>query len=78
MIVEGKILSVMESWPLQLTIETRKNEKIYVTLLLDTRIFRNSYEVDCKELMPNSYVRIEGDYQKDNLAITAQSIEILD
>src|ERR687898_1783388 len=62
MIIEGKILQIMETWPLQLIIETKDKDKIYVTLLEDTSIIHNNNnnnnKVDLNELMPNLYVRI--------------------
>ena len=77
MIIEGKILQIMEIWPLQLIVETKNKDKIYVTLLENTDIIYNNNKVNLNKLMLNQYVRISGEYKEDKLAITANSIEII-
>ena len=77
MIIEGKILQIMEIWPLQMIVETKNKEKIYVTLLENTNIIYNNNKVNLNKLMLNQYVRVNGEYKEDNLAMTANSIEIL-
>ena len=67
----------MEIWPLQLIVETKDKEKIYVTLLENTNIIYNNNKVNLNKLMLNQYVRVNGEYKEDNLAMTANSIEIL-
>ena len=67
----------MEIWPLQLIVETKNKEKIYVTLLENTNIIYNNNKVNLNKLMPNQYVRVNGKYKEDYLAMTANSIELL-
>jgi len=77
MIIEGKILQIMEIWPLQLIVETKDKEKIYVTLLEITDIIYNNNKVNLNKLMLNQDVRVNGQNKEDNLSMTANSIEIL-
>lgn len=77
MIIEGKILQVMETWPLQLVIETKKRDKIYVTLLENTNLVHKNQNVNLNELMPNVNVKINGEYKVNNSSMTANSIEII-
>ena len=66
----------MESWPLQLMVETNAGS-YYVELLVDTRITQNGKDVEVSRLMPDAQVVITGEASptQDN-AMTAQSIEI--
>lgn len=78
MIIEGKILNVMESWPLQLVVEVH-NEKFHVMLQPDTKIVRRGYEANPKLLVPGINVLIEGNITNGNkFAMTAKSIKMLD
>jgi hypothetical protein len=78
MIIEGKILHVMESWPLQLIVEAREG-KFQVALQSDTKVMRRNDTVDPKQLLPGLDVTIEGSIPDEaKLAITANSIEIVD
>ena len=67
----------MEIWPLQLIVETKDKEKIYVTLLEITDIIYNNNKVNLNKLMLNQDVRVNGQNKEDNLSMTANSIEIL-
>ncbi|NJM17348.1 MAG: hypothetical protein HC836_04495 [Richelia sp. RM2_1_2] len=76
MIISGKIVQVMESWPLQLSVETSSGS-YDVQLLEDTKITRQGQEVKPGELSPNMPVKIEGQLSKSNSnAFTASNIEI--
>jgi hypothetical protein len=75
MIIEGTIVEVMESWPLQLTVETETG-RYHVALLSETTITREDETVDPGELLPDLQVRVEGQ-RTDSSAIIAQTIEIL-
>ena len=75
MIIEGKIVEVMESWPLQLTVETETG-RYHVALLSETTITREGETVDPGELLPDLQVRVEGQASGAN-AMTAQAIEVL-
>ena len=77
MIIEGKIVAVMESFPLQLKVDT-KSGSYSVKLLSDTKITRQGETVDPGELSPDQKVRIKGQSSgSSQSAITAQTIEIL-
>jgi len=75
--IEGKIVTVMESWPLQLTVQTQTG--FYdVVLRLDTQITQNELIVDPGSLHPDLQVRIRGQVFSSNpLAMNAQMIEVL-
>ncbi|MEB3178448.1 MAG: hypothetical protein VKL59_05315 [Nostocaceae cyanobacterium] len=74
--IEGKISQVMESFPLQLMVET-KNGRYYVALLPETKITQQGKTVDASKLNPGLTVKIQGQYSGANqLAMTAQVIEI--
>jgi hypothetical protein len=75
MIIEGKIVEVMESWPLQLTVETETG-RYHVQLLSETTITREGETVDPGELLPDLQVQVEGQSSGSN-AMTAQAIEVL-
>ncbi|NEO78092.1 hypothetical protein [Moorena sp. SIO4G3] len=77
MIIEGKIVAVMESFPLQLKVETQSGS-YSVQLLSDTKITRQGETVDPGELSPEQKVRIKGQSSASSKsAMTAQTIEIL-
>jgi hypothetical protein len=75
-IIEGKITLVMETFPLQLMVETKKG--VYaVGLLPETRITQKGKTVDAGKLTPNLSVKIQGQLSNSNqLAMNAQVIEI--
>ena len=74
--IEGKISQVMESFPLQLMVET-KNGRYYVALLPETKITQQGKTVDTSKLNPGLTVKIEGRSSAANqLAMTAQVIGI--
>lgn len=75
MVVEGKIVAVMESWPLQLTVETQSGP-LHVGLQSGTVVTEQGSAVDPNRLRPEMRVRIEGDRTGAN-AVTARSITIL-
>lgn len=75
MIIEGKIVEVMESWPLQLTVETETG-RYHVELLSETTITREGETVDPGELLPDLLIRVQGQ-RTGSSAIIAQTIEIL-
>ncbi len=75
MIIEGKLLEVMESWPLQLTVKT-ETDQFHIELLEETVVTHEGEVVDTVTLRPNLEVRVEGQASGPN-AMTAQTIEIL-
>jgi hypothetical protein len=72
---EGVILEVMESFPLQWTVQANAG-RYHVGLLKETIVSRGSIRVDAGELTPGLRVRVEGEYSAPN-AVIAQEIEIL-
>lgn len=76
MTIEGKIIEVMESWPLQLTVETQTSP-LNVGLLAETEIIRQGQVLGPGELTPGVRVRIEGENTGPN-AMSARTIEILE
>ncbi|NEO72126.1 hypothetical protein [Moorena sp. SIO3H5] len=76
MIIEGKIVAVMESFPLQLKVKTESGS-YSVQLLSDTKITRQGETVDPGKLSPKQKVRIKGQSSgSSKSAITAETIEI--
>jgi len=76
--IDGKIVSVMESWPLQLIVETA-TDRYNVLLLLETMITRRGVKISAGELNPSLRVLIKGHRSSENqFAMTAQQIEILE
>ena len=74
--IEGKISQVMESFPLQLMVET-KDGRYYVALVPETKIVQQEKTVDASNLNPGLTVKIQGLSSAANrLAITAQTVEI--
>ena len=75
-IIEGKISQVMESFPLQLMVET-KNGRYYVALLPETKIHQQGKTVNTSKLNPGLTVKIQGlSLAVNQLAMTAQVIRI--
>ncbi len=78
MVFEGRIVDVMESWPLQLTVAT-EGGRCHVALLQETMITRNDRKIGPGELTPGLLVRVEGPSSSaTGLAMTAQTIQILE
>ncbi|MDJ0590061.1 MAG: hypothetical protein QNJ72_08725 [Pleurocapsa sp. MO_226.B13] len=74
--IEGKISQVMESFPLQLMVETDRG-RYYVALISETKITQQEKTVDASNLNPDLKVKIHGLSSAVNqLAMTAQVIEI--
>lgn len=75
--IKGKIMTVMESWPLQLTVQTQ-TALYHVVLRSDTQITQQRQVVDPGSLRPDLPVRIRGQISSSNpLAMNAQVIEVL-
>ena len=75
-IVEGEIVSVMESWPLQLVVATADGERD-VGLQMDTVVTQREREGAPGDLAPGMRIRIVSPETQFE-ALTAQTIEILD
>ncbi len=76
MVIEGKIVEVMESWPLQLVVETQSG-RYYVELVPETTIAQQGQKVDQGNLKAGLQVQLEGQRSgSSQLAMTAQVIEI--
>jgi hypothetical protein len=75
MTIDGVIVNVMESWPLQLTVDA--DAKSYNVLLqLNTIIEHEGREVSERELKPGLQVMIRGYRSPEEFAMTAKQIEI--
>lgn len=74
--IEGKISQVMESFPLQLMVQTQDG-RYCVALLPETKISHQGKTVDASNLNPGLTVKIKGlSSTADRLAMTAQAVEI--
>jgi hypothetical protein len=72
--VEGKIISIMETWPLQLTVETTAG-RYHVSLLPETTVSQLGQPLDTGALQTNCIVQINGQSAGGN-TITAELIEV--
>ena len=75
MTIEGSILEVMESWPLQLIIKTPAG-RWHVALLTTTTIALGPQQVDPGELVPGLAVVVSGHAEPGPQALTAEAIHI--
>ena len=76
MSIEGEITAVMESWPLQLTVDT-ETESYFVSLDPDTDITQGGTAVEASQLSPGQAVKISGTLSpSEENAMVAQSVEI--
>lgn len=76
--LEGTILEVMESWPLQLLVQTGKT-KNFIGLSEHTTVMRGGRSVDPGVLSPGMLVRIRGhSTERVPKAMNADQIYILD
>lgn len=74
--IKGRIVSVMESWPLQLIVDTETVEYI-VDLLEDTKITQHGNRVGPGILCPGLQISVDGKKSTNSKnTITAQSIVI--
>jgi hypothetical protein len=76
MVIEGEVVAVMESWPLQLTVQTMQGT-YHVALLDETQITQRAELAEPSALRPGARVRIEG-RQSAASALVAKNIEIID
>lgn len=74
--IEGHVLEVMESMPLQLIVKS-ESTRVFVHLLPETTITQRGSHVDPGVIQPDMYVRIEGPGSVGE-GMAAHSIEILD
>lgn len=75
MTIDGTIRSVMESWPLQLVVESA-TRRWQVALRADTAITAHGQPVDAGQLAPGLRVRIDGE-ESGVGALTASALEIV-
>jgi hypothetical protein len=76
MIIEGTVEQVMETLPLQLTVTTNSG-RYYVALQPNTAMTQQGNTADPGGLKPGVRVHISGQSSNfDNMALTAQAIEI--
>lgn len=73
--MEGTITGVMESSPLQLTVETSAGA-VHVVLRADTAVSQDGQPIDAGRLRPNLRVCIRGERSGPG-ALTARSVELL-
>jgi hypothetical protein len=73
--IEGEIVAVMESWPLQLTVETPTG-RVQVGLQAGTVVTQGGQPSDPGGLRPGLRVRIAGERSGPG-ALSARSVELL-
>ena len=75
--IRGTIVSVMESWPLQMSLASG-SERVSVALTEDAEIVRGGRRVSPGDLSMGQFVRLEGKItSRDPAAMTVYRIEIL-
>lgn len=72
----GKITEVMESWPLQLVVETGDQQTYYVQLLEETEVTVDSDPSDANQLNSGQTIQINGTVASQPTGIIAESIKI--
>ena len=73
--IEGKIIDVFETWPFQLTVETRTG-RYHVGLQLDTTITYQGLPSSASELKAHRWILIDGEESAPQ-GFLAKSITIL-
>jgi hypothetical protein len=76
MSITGKITAMMETWPLQLAVETTSG-RYHVSLQPETIVSQAGRAAEVTALRPNQRVQISGYSIEDN-TLTAESIELLE
>ncbi|MCO5189194.1 MAG: hypothetical protein M9928_05125 [Anaerolineae bacterium] len=71
--LEGEIVNVMETWPLQLTVASAE-KPIHVSLTLDTTVTKNGAEINASQLSPSQTVRIRGKQVASGGVIAAEIV----
>jgi hypothetical protein len=59
MLIEGEVVGVMETWPLQLAVQT--DTGTYHVLLDDTVIRSGGQPASSRDLRPGLHIRVEGE-----------------
>lgn len=75
-IIEGKILKVMESWPLQLVVDTPSG-RLDVLLSEDAKITKAGLLVDTRALTLGTKIRLRGHVSPDTTALLTKEIEVV-
>ncbi len=77
MIIEGKIVELMESWPLQLSVETEMG-LYHVELLDETKVIQAKRMVSPGNLSLHLHIKVKGySSSETSSAMLAQEITIL-
>ena len=76
MVIEGVVVDVMETWPLQLTLFSAESQ-FHIILTMDTTVTQGGEEVGMQRIRPGQRARIDGKSIGD-LGIAAETIAILD
>ncbi|MGD1804996.1 hypothetical protein ACP6PL_06090 [Dapis sp. BLCC M126] len=76
MIIEGKLIEIMETFPLQLSIETEDKKKHTVTLDPNANTIKQGKTLDVNKLKLEQQIRVKGKTLKSGANII-ESIEIL-
>ena len=78
MIIEGRIVSVMETWPLQLAVQG-EGSVVHVQLTDQTSLLRGGSAIDPGEISPSMRVEVKGQpLAGDPSALIADSVRVLD
>ncbi|MEM7126527.1 MAG: hypothetical protein AAF702_09390 [Chloroflexota bacterium] len=72
--IEGEVIEIMESWPLQLTVET-DSSLVHVELTEETIIMAQNETITPANLKIGQRVKVDGEGGND--VMIAQSIEVL-
>lgn len=74
--VDGTIIDVMETWPLQLFVLSAETV-IHVSLSLDTTVTKANEAIGMDQLRPDLHIRIRGRRVGES-GLVAESITVLD
>ena len=73
--IEGTLLDIMESWPLQLTVDTAAGRR-HVVLTMTTTLHDGGEEAPVHHLRPGQRLRLHG--EDTNGAFRAHHIEVIE
>ncbi len=73
--LEGKIVEVMETWPLQLTVACAEGT-IHTMLRIETSVHEKGAMVDARRLRPGHLVHVDGN-RRDDKGFVAASIVVV-
>lgn len=76
MVIEGMVVDVMETWPLQLTLAADKS-RLHITLGMNTIVTQGGEDLEMAQIRPKQRIRVHGRRVGES-GLVADSIVIVD